>query len=302
MSAEPCDDSPVPLEAGPGEISVDPGPAFTVDTVGLVVVDPDAEETTTDPGTILGGAPQVTRAVGTGRWDASRRELVVPAAPRERVLVVPESVTPAWQARLVAEDGSELPEPRPVTVDGWKQGWVLPPTDTATTLVLTVPLDGPYRAALLTGPVALLLVLLLFLARGRRDHAGERSTVWRTNGPVAVVATAAFGFAVAGPAGVGVFAGLTAAALVASRYLGAGRARTLLVAGAAVGIVAGATLLARAPWPDPLGYAGDEWGPQVATVAGLVCAGLAATWPSAGRPRGARRGASQRWDGTSTNA
>ena len=116
------------------------------------------------------------------------------------------------------------------------------------------------------------------------------------------MATAAVGYLLAGPVGLAVTAGLTACALAASRHLGAAGARRLLVAGAGVGIVAGAALLARAPWPDPLGYAGDSLGPQVATVAGLVCAGLAASWPSAGRPRGARRGASQRWDGTSTSA
>ena len=301
LEAEPCADSPVQVEAGPREVSVDPGPAFSVDTVGLVVVDTDGEAATADRTPILGGAPQVTRAVISTHWDASRRELQVPAAPRERVLVVPESVSPAWQARLVADDGAELPDPRPVTVDGWKQGWVLPPADTGATLVLSVPLDGPYRAALLTGPVALLLVLLLFLARGRGDRAGERATPRRAGGPTALAMTAGFGFLVAGPVGLGLFAGLTAAALLTSRYLGAGRARSLLMAGAAVGIVTGAALLARAPWPSPLGYAGDEWGTQVATVVGLLCAGLAATWPSAGRPRAARRGASQRWAGTSTS-
>ena len=306
VTAELCDDSAVRLDAGPQEVSVDPGQAFSVDTVGLVVVDPGTGSRTGGtgggPAPILGGAPHPARAVATALWDDSRRELRVPSAPRERVLVIPESVTPAWQARLVADDGTDLADPRPVTVDGWKQGWVLPATTTGATLVLTVPLDAPYRAALLTGPLALLLVLLLFLVRGSRDRAGARATPWRGRGPLTVAATAAFGFAVAGPVGLGVTAGLTVGALVASRYLGAGRARHLLVVGAGAGIVAGAAVLSRAPWPDPLGYAGDGWGPQVATVAGLVCAGLAVSWPSAGRPRGARRGASQRPAGTSTSA
>ncbi|TCW25683.1 arabinofuranan 3-O-arabinosyltransferase [Dietzia cinnamea] len=310
VPAELCDESPVPLPAGPQEVSVDPGEAFSVDTVGLVVVDGPGSTTggegagsaSAGAARVLGGAPQPTRAVTTVRWDDAHRELHVPAAPRERVLVVPESVSPAWRARLVADDGTALADPRAVTVDGWKQGWVLPAATTGATLVLTVPLDAPYRWALLTGPFALLLVLLLFLVRGHRDRAGTRATPWRGRGPVTVVATAAVGYLLAGPVGLAVTAGLTACALAASRHLGAAGARRLLVAGAGVGIVAGAALLARAPWPDPLGYAGDSLGPQVATVAGLVCAGLAASWPSAGRPRGARRGASQRWDGTSTSA
>lgn len=179
---------------------------------------------------------------------------------------------------------------------------MLPATTTGATVVLTVPLDAPYRLALLTGPVALLLILLLFLVRGATDRAGARATPWRGRGPLTVAATAGVGVAVAGPVGLALTAGVTAGALLASRYLGAGRARGLLLAGSAAGIVTGAALLSRAPWPDPLGYAGDGWGPQVATVAGLVCAGVAASWPSAGRPRGTRRGASQRWAGTSTNA
>ena len=315
IPVELCDDDPVAMAAGPVEVSVDPGDAFSVDTVGLVVVDGGvddggdgagrsgtgrAEATSRTP--VLGGGLQATRAVTTVRWDASRRELHVPAAPRERVLVVPESVSPAWQARLVADDGSGVPDARPVTVDGWKQGWVLPAAGTGATLVLTVPLDGPYRAALLTGPFVLALVLILFLLRGR-DRAGARAEVRRAGGVVTATATAAVAYALAGPVGLGLAAVLGGGALVASRHLGAGRARELLVIGSGVGIVAGAALLSRAPWPDPLGYAGDGWGPQVATVAGLVCAGLAAAWPSVlGVPRGVRRGANHRPDGSSTSA
>ncbi|HMT50394.1 MAG TPA: hypothetical protein PKC36_09640, partial [Dietzia sp.] len=116
---------------------------------------------------------------------------------------------------------------------------------------------------------------------------------------VTVGATAAVGVLLAGPGGLGLTVVLTAGALVASRRLGAGRARELLVAGAGVGIVAGASLLARAPWPTPAGYAGDGWAPQVATVAGLVCAGLAVAWPSG---RSAPRGEKNRRAGSSTSA
>ena len=313
VMAEPCDSRPLALDAGAQEVSVDPGEAFTVDAVGLVVVGPDGRgdasggeggssggASTSGPVAPLGGGLQPTRAVGTVAWEASRRELAVPASARERVLVVPESVTPAWQARLVADDGSELADPRPVTVDGWKQGWVLPASDSGMTLVLTVPLDRPYRAALLTGPIALLLVLVLFLMRGRHDRAGARALPRRAGGPVIVAATAAFGYLVAGPVGLGLSVVLTAAALLTSRYLGAGRARRCLVAGAGVGIVAGAALLTRAPWPDALGYAGDGWGPQVATVFGLVCAGLAAGWPSVGAPSVGAVSSSSRSSGPGT--
>ena len=324
VAAEPCGTAAVPLPAGPVEVSVDPGEAFTVDTVGLVVADTGTSARAAASAPAPGGTAQPTRAVSTVRWDPARRELGVPASPRERVLVVPESVSPAWHARLVAEDGSRLSDPRPVTVDGWKQGWVLPPTAAGTTLVLTVPLDGPYRAALVTGPFAVLFVLLLFLLRGH-DRAGTRAVVRRARGPVVVAATAAVAFATAGPVGLALGAGVTAGALVASRYLGASRARAVLVTGAGAGVIAGAALLARAPWPDAVGYAGDGWAPQVSTVLGLVCAGLAAAWPITGGPgvlgsaaSGAaggetsepgasgsgprRRGENSRRDGSSTSA
>ena len=326
VPAEICDSTPVALTAGAQEVSVDPGEAFTVDTVGLLVVPGDRQAApgggTADRTPPLGGALQATRAVGTITWEASRRELSVPAADRERVLVIPESVTPAWQARFVADDGTELDDPRPVTIDGWKQGWVLPAAATGATLQLTVPLDTPYRAALLTGPIALLLVMLLLLVRGRHDRAGARAVPRRARGPLIVAATAVFGFTVAGPIGVGLTAVTTGAALLTSRYLGAARARRLLVAGAGTGIVAGAALLARAPWPDALGYAGDGLAPQLMTVFGLVCAGVAAGWPSVGVPPvgassssvrwsprpsgtgsapGSRRGDNQRRDGSSTS-
>src|SRR5699024_7385548 len=80
---------------------------------------------------------------------------------------------------------------------------------------------------------------------------------WRARALVTVAATAAVAGLVAGPAVLAITVGLGAGALLASRYRGADRARDLLVVGAGTGIVAGAVLLSRAPWPDATGYAGD---------------------------------------------
>src|SRR5699024_8011137 len=126
-----------------------------------------------------------------------------------------------------AEDGTALPDPRPVTVDGWKQGWVLPASGAGMTLELAVPAETPYRAALLTGPFALLLVLLLFLVRGA-DRAGAAARPWRARGLVTVAATAAVAGLVAGPAGLAITVGLGAGALLArlpGRRPGPGPAR-----------------------------------------------------------------------------
>ena len=74
------------------------------------------------------------------------------------MLVVPESINPGWTARTA--DGSAL---TPVTVNGWQQGWVVPP-GTAGAVTLEFPSNTPYRAGLVGGLALLpLLALLAFL-------------------------------------------------------------------------------------------------------------------------------------------
>ena len=56
------------------------------------------------------------------------------------MLVVPESINPGWIAH--SADGTRL---TPVTVNGWQQGWVLPP-GTEGPVTLTFPSNTPYRS------------------------------------------------------------------------------------------------------------------------------------------------------------
>ncbi|WP_132992463.1 DUF3367 domain-containing protein [Gordonia zhaorongruii] len=139
--AHPCSGESLSLGAGEQEVSVNPGDAFSVQSVEL---------STDAPDTVGTHAP-----ARTGRWDSTHREAIVDAADTARLLSVPESTNSGWHARL---HGRELD---PVVVNGWQQGWVLP-AGAAGTVALTFDLDSPYRWALLGG--ALLLVALFAAA------------------------------------------------------------------------------------------------------------------------------------------
>src|SRR6185369_6550662 len=126
----------------------------------------------------------------TDDWSADHRELDVPPSASSRVLVVPESINPGWTAR--AADGSAL---NPVAVNGWQQGWVLPP-GTAGPVTLRFEANTPYRAGLIGGLALLpLLALLAFLPVRRPRPADEPARPWQpgqmTTSVVVVVAAAA---------------------------------------------------------------------------------------------------------------
>ncbi|MFY9916966.1 MAG: alpha-(1-_3)-arabinofuranosyltransferase, partial [Mycobacterium sp.] len=108
--ARPCLPAPIALPAGQQELLVSPGAAFVVD--GVQLVGPLGRQ--------LPSAATMPAAVAT--WSSDRRDVDVPASQASRILVVPESINPGWTARTV--DGAQL---TPVTVNGWQQGWVVPP-------------------------------------------------------------------------------------------------------------------------------------------------------------------------------
>ncbi|MFZ2527343.1 MAG: alpha-(1-_3)-arabinofuranosyltransferase, partial [Rhodococcus sp. (in: high G+C Gram-positive bacteria)] len=137
-----CGTDTVPLPAGRVDIDVAPGTAFVVSSVNLPVP---------------GAAPPVPASVELDRgvWTEDLRELQVPAADTERIVVVPESTNVGWVA--TAPDGGEL---TPVVVDGWQQGWIVP-GGTGGTVTLTFATDRWYRAGIFGG---LLLLIPLFAA------------------------------------------------------------------------------------------------------------------------------------------
>ncbi len=148
----PCDGGRLALPAGQQEVSVNPGDAFTVDALSLVDGDPVSAPAST--------SPEVTE------WSPARRAVTVDAGA-QRLLVVPESTNPGWQAHL---DGAQL---RPVVVDGWQQGWVVP-AGAGGTIELTFRFDSLYRWALVIG-LALMALLLVaaWWPSARRTRAGD---------------------------------------------------------------------------------------------------------------------------------
>ncbi|OBI76538.1 hypothetical protein A5663_02835 [Mycobacterium sp. E740] len=244
IAAHPCRSAPILLPAGQQELVISPGNTFVVD--GAQLFGPESSEIRSAP----------TKPAQIHTWSSDRRELSVAPSSTSRVLVVPESVNPGWVAH--GADGSQL---TPITVNGWQQGWVLPP-GTAGPITLAFPSNGIYRAGLIGGLALLpVLALLAFVPLRRRRPDVDPAPVWRPH-PVAVaIGTLAVGAAISGVTGVVV----VAAALALRRLL---RNRESLCEAITVGAAAGGLILAGAvlsqhPWRSVDGYVGHSWGVQL---------------------------------------
>ena len=137
----------------------------------LVIVDMQVDFASPDGLSAQWGMDLSAVPATIGDWRADRREIDVPRSPTARVLVVPESVNPGWVAHT--SDGATL---TPIVVNGWQQGWVLPP-GTSGRITLEFAANSGYRAGLLVGLALLpLLVVLARVRPGRRaqDDPGPR--------------------------------------------------------------------------------------------------------------------------------
>ncbi|MFC8044897.1 alpha-(1-_3)-arabinofuranosyltransferase family protein [Nocardia sp. NPDC057353] len=227
----------VPLAQGATEVNVAPTPLFTVDRLRL--------DHTTPP----------TPAPGDGT----------------RLLVLPLSTNVGWTAET--SDGTEL---RPVVVDGWQQGWLLPPGETGEVTV-SFPADRWYRLAIFGG--LLLLIPLLLLAIPRRGTATEpeppclpyHSRIAAGTGVLAVTGL------IAGPVALGLAAaGWAGVEFAHRRGLDTGRALAVL---ASIGVLLSAAALSTGPWRHPDGYMGGALLTQLPAVLGVLALGLAALPP-----------------------
>ncbi|KUI07245.1 hypothetical protein AU192_00550 [Mycobacterium lehmannii] len=259
VAARPCRAEPILLPEGQQELVISPGAAFIVD--GAQLAGPRAGE--------IREAPSVSAQ--TGQWSADHREVTVAPSSASRVLVVPESINPGWVAHDSA--GSQL---TPITVNGWQQGWVLPP-GTAGPVTLSFPTNVPYRAGLIGGLALLpVLALLAFLPMRRRAAQAEPVPVWRPR-PVAVGAAAlAVGAAISGVAGLAVV-GLA----VGVRWLLRHREKlceAVTVGTAAGGLILAGAVLSQYPWRSVDGYIGHSWGVQLLALVS-VAAVAASTVP-----------------------
>ena len=103
-----------------------------------------------------------------GRWGSTERRVTV-ATEGRALLVVHENFNAGWQASLA---GQRL---TPVRVDGWEQAFVVPAHSSGTVTLVYAP-DRPYKAGLLAGLLAALVLCWLAL-RARpagSQHPGLR--------------------------------------------------------------------------------------------------------------------------------
>lgn len=259
VPARACDTAPLELPAGSQELLVSPGPAFVAD--GVELDGPLAARLRTAP-----AAPVEVRS-----WSTDRREVSVPRAPATRVLVVPESVNPGWEART--PEGATL---TPVIVNGWQQGWVLP-AGAQGTITLSYPINATYRMSLLAGLGLLPLLALLAWWPGRRRARARRVRPWtpRAMGALAVLGA---GVLLGGVTGVAVFVAALGVRLLLRHRQWLSDRMTLVAAPTAL-ILAGA-LLSRQPWRSVDGYLGHSgWVQLPALVAVGVVAASAVALP-----------------------
>jgi arabinofuranan 3-O-arabinosyltransferase len=173
---------------------------------------------------------------------------------------VPESINPGWQAH--APDGATL---APVTVNGWQQGWVIPP-GTSGPITLEFASNTAYRVGLFGGLALLpLLALLAWLPVRRKVPPSEPARPWQPGALVAGLAVLAVGFAVSGPVG----AAVVGACLALRRLLPPKWSDRVTTGATAGGLILAGAVLSRYPWRSVDGYVGHSWGVQLLALISL---------------------------------
>lgn len=201
---------------------------------------------------------------------ANTTDLPAPRTPASppvgtNLLTLPLSTNSGWHA--AGENDQEL---TPVVVDGWQQGWLVPPD--AGPITVSFPADRWYRLAIFGGLLLLLPLVLLAIPRNGRSSTstGPSPVPWASRwlGALGVVGTATV---IAGPFGTA----LSAAGLAALRFVPR-IPRTAMVVAAGVGTTVSTAALSTGPWLAPGGYMGGSLWVQVPALIALVAVGLAA--------------------------
>ena len=108
-------------------------------------------------------ATPVERTVDVERWTAEDRQVAVGPGD-DAFLAVAENANAGWRATL---DGQRLEH---VTLDGWKQGFVVPAGDGGVVSLTYAPTSG-YRVALVAGALLAIGLLFMLLVPARKlDH------------------------------------------------------------------------------------------------------------------------------------
>jgi arabinofuranan 3-O-arabinosyltransferase len=256
VEARPCQAEPILLPAGQQELLISPGAAFIADGVQL-------------NGPLANRIPSAaTVLTQIESWSADHREVNVASSKVSRVLVVPESVNRGWIAHRA--DGTGL---TPVTVNGWQQGWVLPPGAEGP-VTLTFGSNTPYRIGLIGGLALLpVLALLAFCPVRRRTGPDEPARTWQPGRWPTSVAVLAVGGIISGVAGI-VVVGIA----LGVRHLLRGHERlcgAVTLATTAGGLILAGAVLSQNPWRSVDGYVGHSAGVQLLAL--LSVAMLAAS-------------------------
>ncbi|MGW5239778.1 alpha-(1-_3)-arabinofuranosyltransferase domain-containing protein [Monashia sp. NPDC004114] len=209
----------------------------------------------------------------------------VPERATSSVLVLAQNFNRGWTAST--PDGTAL---RPLRVNGWQQGWVLP-AGAATQVLASFEPDRTYRAALLVGLalLGLLVVLALWPAGGRAVSAGWADASDGERPRRRALATTSVAGVIVCLAG-GVAACLAVGVVLAFAAVRGTRTRLPYLAAAAGGPAAAAVVVALRPWPaNDLNL--TSWGVQALVWLGVSASALlvgADAWTS-GRERDVRR-------------
>jgi arabinofuranan 3-O-arabinosyltransferase len=226
-------------------------------------------------------------------WEPTLRRVRLDAYPNQRVLALRENTNAGWQATA---GGKKL---KPIVVDGWQQGWLVPP-GTQGDVVLRFAPDRPYAAALIAGAVLLgLLVIAALLPRRRRIPAPAVPPVPRGRHRFLLgVAGGLALLAVGGLAAAGIVL-LIAAALVLRRalrpHVGDGDRRRMSEAGRLAALWLPPALLALGGWLTIRAGTHTAAAPQLAALAAV-----SVVWLSAFLSGNSRRRWASRWKGRST--
>ena len=155
---------------------------------------------------------------------------------------------------------------KPLAVNGWQQGWVVPP-GTSGTITLTFAPNALYRAGLAGGLALLPLLALLAWWPQRRRPEESAARPWAP-GPWAAVALLIAGGLIAGVVGVLVFgAALGLRWVLRNRPRRRDAAAIWLSAG---GLILAGSALSRHPWRSVDGYAGHSAVVQLLALVSLA--------------------------------
>jgi arabinofuranan 3-O-arabinosyltransferase len=209
---------------------------------------------------------QPTRVLAVERPAPTALRVEVAGSSEPTVVSVAQNYNPGWRATI---RGLEL---RPVRVNGWMQGWVVP-AGGAGTLAADFRPDAPFRAGLAGGGMMLLALAGAAVVLGRRGIPRPPPPALIPGGGTGIALVTLGGLLLAGWVGL-VLAVLAVAACTAAAL----RGLSPHVWGV-IGLTLGAGLLVAArPWPGaPTGFSSVLV--QVLTVSAVLLASAGAVLP-----------------------